>query len=259
MDQSGDVPRTKPAVRPKDAPSGGPAAATGPARRLTARERVRAELTREIKESARAQLAAGGASSLSLRAISRELSMASSAIYRYYPSRDALLTALIIDAYDAIGAHVEPVESRVRRSDLTGRWRAICAGVRSWALANPHEYALIFGSPVPGYAAPEDTIAPAARVPNLLIALLVDLHAAGRSGRGQAAPLPRAVKAAIAPVRSAIPPEVPDELVVRGLMAWTYLFGALSFELFGQRQNVIGNLGVFFDHEMARIGATLGL
>src|SRR5579862_6917052 len=74
---------------------------------VTARERARAELTREIKEEARRQLAAVGANGLSLRAVARELGMVSSALYRYYPSRDDLLTALIIDAYNALGAAAE--------------------------------------------------------------------------------------------------------------------------------------------------------
>src|SRR5262249_58783161 len=73
----------------------------------TARERARAELTREIKDEARRQLVTSGAGGLSLRAVARELGMVSSALYRYFPSRDDLLTALIIDAYDAIGAAVE--------------------------------------------------------------------------------------------------------------------------------------------------------
>jgi AcrR family transcriptional regulator len=88
----------------------------------TARERARAELTREIKEEARRQLAATGADGLSLRAVARELGMVSSALYRYYPSRDDLLTALIIDAYDAIG---EAAEQRHRRREArrSGRGR----------------------------------------------------------------------------------------------------------------------------------------
>src|ERR1700743_118342 len=81
------------------APAGG--------RARTARERARVELTREIKEEARRQLAEAGAGGLSLRAVARELGMVSSALYRYSPSRDELLTALIIDAYDAIGAAAE--------------------------------------------------------------------------------------------------------------------------------------------------------
>ena len=132
-----------------------------PARR-TARERVRAEITREITDTARAQLAASGAAALSLRAVARDLGMVSSAIYRYFASRDELLTALIIDGYNAIGAAVEHADATCARDDYRGRWLAGCRAARAWAVAHPHEYALIYGSPVPGYQAPADTIAPAA-------------------------------------------------------------------------------------------------
>ena len=64
----------------------------------TARARVRDELTREIKEVARAHLVEKGSAALSLRAVARELGMVSSAVYRYFPSREELLTALIVDA-----------------------------------------------------------------------------------------------------------------------------------------------------------------
>src|ERR1700737_1118305 len=130
----------------------------------TARERARAELTHEIKEEARRQLAAEGAPRLSLRAVARELGMVSSALYRYFPSRDDLLTALIIDAYESIGAQVEAADAARPPADLRGRWRAMAQAVRKGALAHPHEYALVYGSPVPGYSAPQETIVPASRV-----------------------------------------------------------------------------------------------
>ncbi len=114
----------------------------------TARERARAELTREIKEAARRQLAAQGAQGLSLRAVARELGMVSSALYRYFPSRDELLTALIIDAYDALGSAAEAASAGLPAAEVRGRWRAVCGAMRDWALAHPHEYALIYGSPV---------------------------------------------------------------------------------------------------------------
>src|ERR1700748_3847967 len=97
-------------------------AAQGTGRARTARERARTELTREIKEEARRQLAASGAEGLSLRAVARELGMVSSALYRYYPSRDDLLTALIIDAYDAIGGTAE--EAAAGRGSARERWTA---------------------------------------------------------------------------------------------------------------------------------------
>ena len=143
------------------------------------RARVRAELTREIAEVARRHLASDGAAALSLRAVARELGMASSAVYRYFPSRDDLLTALIVDAYDAMGEAAEVADAERPGSDLIGRWQAACAAVRTWALANPHEYALVYGSPVPGYAAPEATIGPAGRVGVVLCRIVADGIASG--------------------------------------------------------------------------------
>ena len=146
----------------------------------TARERARTEITQEILDAARGYLATDGAPALSLRAIARDLGMASSALYRYFDSRDALLTRLIIDAYDSLGAAAEASESVVDRADLAGRFTAICHAVRAWALAHPNEYALIYGSPVPGYVAPTDTVAPASRVTTLLMRILIDATTAGR-------------------------------------------------------------------------------
>ena len=101
----------------------------------TARERARAEITREILDAARGYLATDGAPALSLRAIARDLGMASSALYRYFKSRDELLTRLIIDAYDSLGAAAEASEAAIDRADLAGRFTAICHAVRTWALA----------------------------------------------------------------------------------------------------------------------------
>src|SRR3954454_7856799 len=140
----------------------------------TARERVRIELTNEIKDVARRQLAVHGSAGLSLRAVARAVGMVSSAVYRYFPSRDELLTALIIDAYAAVGMAVTDAEAAVRRNDPIGRWMAACGALRTWAIATPHEYALIFGSPVPGYRAPQDTIDPATIVPVVLLKIIAD-------------------------------------------------------------------------------------
>src|ERR1700678_3951868 len=92
-------------------------------RAATARERARAELSREIKEEARRRFADSGAGGLSLRAVARELGMVSSALYRYYPSRDDLLTALIIDAYDAIGEAGEQAIADEKPDESWGRDR----------------------------------------------------------------------------------------------------------------------------------------
>jgi AcrR family transcriptional regulator len=223
----------------------------------TARARARAELTREIVETARRHLAVEGAAGLSLRAVARDLGMVSSAVYRYFPSRDDLLTALILDAYNALGEAAETAEARVGRHDLRGRWLAVAHAARDWALERPQEWSLIYGSPVPGYAAPTDTIAPASRLTALLVALLAEEEGAGLAPEPR--PVPRAVRSALAPVRASIPDVVADDLVVRGLMAWTELIGTISLEVNGQFHNVIADPDEYFDHVMRRIAAVLGL
>jgi AcrR family transcriptional regulator len=200
----------------------------------TARERARAEITAEILGAARRYLATDGAPALSLRAIARDLGMASSALYRYFGSRDELLTRLIVDAYDSLGAAAEASEAAVDRDDLPGRFAAVCRAVRTWALANANEYALIYGSPVPGYVAPADTVGPATRVSILLLQILIDAEAQGQ------VPAEEIQDAkALAPILSQLPPDFPSALVQRGLMAWTGLFGVVSFELYGQLHQVV--------------------
>ena len=207
----------------------------------TARERARAEITGEILDAARGYLATDGAPALSLRAIARDLGMASSALYRYFKSRDELLTRLIIDAYDSLGAAAEVREATIDRNDLAGRFTATCDAVRAWALAHPNEYALIYGSPVPGYVAPADTVQPATRVTALLLHIIVDAATAARvpAADTQDAEAQRMVTA-LSPMRSYLPPDVPGPLVQRALMVWTNLFGVVSFELYGQLHEVVG-------------------
>ncbi|HEY9409658.1 MAG TPA: TetR/AcrR family transcriptional regulator [Jiangellaceae bacterium] len=215
------------------------------------RERVRDELVREIKDVARRHLSEQGAAGLSVRAITREMGMASSAVYRYYPSRDALLTALIIDAYDGVGAAAAAADAAVPRTDHLGRWIAIFRAVRAWALANPHEYALVYGSPVPGYVAPADTVAPAARVAYLLVAVVVDASASGTlEPLDDDVPLTddlrRDAEARLTEIIAELLGERTDVVAAMGpsvalgvVDAWTALFGAVSFELFGHYHRVI--------------------
>ena len=218
----------------------------------TARERARAELTQEIVDTARRHLATDGAAGLSLRAVARDLGMVSSAVYRYFPSRDDLLTRLIIDAYDALGDAAEEAEHRVRRTDLMGRWLAVAHASRDWALAHPAEWTLIYGSPVPGYEAPQDTIPPATRVTvTLLVPLLADVQA--RGGVLDPRPVPRAARAALAPAQAGLPPGVPEDLIYRGLMAWTMLIGMISLEINGQYTAIISDREEFFEHVMRRM------
>jgi AcrR family transcriptional regulator len=209
------------------------------------RARVRAELTAEIKALARQQMAAQGATSLSLRAIARDLGMVSSAVYRYFPSRDELLTALIIDSYNEVGEVAERADAIGDRDDLAGRWRRVSDGAFRWARANPAEYSLIFGTPVPGYAAPEDTIGPATRFTVVLIGLMADAVRLGARPAVTVEPGP-SVQADLQRVRQQLDVDIDDVAFLAGMQVWMGLFGTITFILFGQLNNVITDVDEFF-------------
>jgi AcrR family transcriptional regulator len=208
----------------------------------TARERVRAELTSEITDAARRQLADVGAAALSLRAVAREVGMVSSAVYRYFPSRDDLLTRLIIDGYDALGEAAEAADEPA--APLEQRWSAVCTAVRAWARAHPHEYALLYGSPVPGYAAPRRTVEPAARVPRLVLALVSGSDVP--SAESGVSPVDDRLHHVLRGIREFAGADLGDEPAMRALSAWSGLIGAISLELFGHLTNAVDDYDVWF-------------
>ena len=215
------------------------------------REQNRAENTEAIKAMAREHLARDGAASLSLRAVARDVGMVSSAVYRYFASRDDLLTALIVDAYDAVGQAAEDADAAAPADDLEARWLAIAGAIRDWARASPHEYALVYGSPVPGYAAPTDTILPAARVSLVFLGLVAEGVRRGVVDVDDSFETTRVLRQDFARLRGAVP-GVPDGVVARGLLVWTQLFGHISYELFGHLHNVITDYDALFELEMSR-------
>jgi AcrR family transcriptional regulator len=223
----------------------------------TARERVRAELIAEITDVARRQLAEVGAAALSLRAVARELGMASSAVYRYFPSRDELLTRLIIDGYDALGAAAEKADDPAQ--EPRERWLAVCAAVRTWAKLHPHEYALLYGSPVPGYRAPEATVPPASRVGVVLGKILGDAARSGalpKAGGGRDALL---ISNDAVAVLGGEHPAIDERVRVRALLAWSSVYGAISFELFGHFVGSVSDADRFYDQAMTELAAMVGL
>ena len=147
-------------------------------------------MTGEILAVAAQHVARDGAAALSLRSIARDLGMAPSALYRYFDGRDALLSALILAAYEALAVEAERAADGAERGVPPGtggdaaRWVEVPRALRRWALEHPHQWGLIFGTPVPGYQAPEDTVEPYARVAVALVRPLVAAQQAGRLGPG---------------------------------------------------------------------------
>ncbi|HST81191.1 MAG TPA: WHG domain-containing protein [Kineosporiaceae bacterium] len=223
------------------------------------RARVRAEMIDEIKAIARRHLSTDGAN-LSLRAVARDMGMVSSAIYRYFASRDELLTALIVDAYNAVGAAAEAGDAAITdREDLRGRWLGICTAVRRWALSAPAEYALLYGSPVPGYAAPPQTTLAATRTPTVMGQIIVDGFSSGVLADAGVEALSEELKSDFSKLGGALAPGIPESMLALGMIGWIHLFGAVSFELFGQLNNAIEARDEYFDYQMRHLAEMIGI
>lgn len=227
------------------------------------RQQARARITSELMDAARRQLAEVGAAGLSLREVAREIGMVSSAVYRYVESRDELLTRLIIESYDALGAEAERAsDAATARGDLE-RWAATGHAIRRWSLEHPHEHLLLYGSPVPGYAAPEDTIAPATRVTFALVGIVGEAASGGRLE--PAAGPPAEVSAAFAGELTALAGVLEQDAlaapdtVLAVLTAWTQMFGLIGFEITNQTRNVVTDHEALFDAAVRRLAHHIGL
>ncbi|MCS0645103.1 TetR/AcrR family transcriptional regulator [Curtobacterium flaccumfaciens] len=253
----------------------------------TARALARQTVTADILAAARTRLTDEGPAALSLRAVARDVGMVSSAVYRYFPSRDDLLTALLITDYDELGAAVEAAGAAAGPAP-GARWVAMCRAIRDWSIAHPGDFALLFGSSVPGYAAPRETVVPASRTALALVRVVADAvasgapgtsgapgasgaagscvtstpGAAGRPGSPTAPPAAPgvagpAVADGVATLRS-FGITLPDEVLVRTLMAWTTVFGTISFELFGHFVGSVSDPAAYFDQVIVRLADDLG-
>ncbi len=211
-----------------------------------------------IKETARKQIAMKGAATLSLRAIARELDITAPAIYHYFPNRDALVTALIVDAYNSLRDAIRASQAAAEAS-CAERILASARAYRGWALAHPEEYNLIFGTPIPNYSAPMEIISPAAEGS---MAVLIDvLDAAWRDGvlktSGAFTTEPEMIRAWV------------DKFGYRGdpavihftLASWAQIHGLVSLELYGHFSAVAepGTVEDFFETEIRAMLARMGV
>lgn len=198
----------------------------------TRRERVRAETAGEILDAARAQLRESGAAQLSLRAVAGALGMSPAGLYRYYDSREGLLTALITDGFTELAAAVDRARAAADGQDLRDVLVAAVLAFREWAIAQPHEFGLLYGDPIPGYAAPEGgpTSVASRRVGAALVPPLVE---AWRAGRLRVPGIAGKPDAAARRWASAIDPDLPPEVGAVILGVWTRLHGLVVLEVFG--------------------------
>jgi AcrR family transcriptional regulator len=200
-----------------------------PATRAQARERTQ----QRILELGRAHLTRYGAASLSLRAIARDLDLVSSAVYRYVASRDDLLTLLVVDAYTELADQVTSAHAAQAPDDFRAQVAACCREFRRWAVAEPARYALLYGSPVPGYQAPaEQTTEPGTRVIGLILRTVASAAAQNRiqlADNRFPAPIPD-----LDVIRAEFGIDLDDRAIVALLSLWSELVGMTSLEVFGQ-------------------------
>jgi AcrR family transcriptional regulator len=229
----------------------------------TPRERARAQTIADIVRLGREHLAIHGAAALSLRAVARDLGVVSSAVYRYVASRDELLTLLLVDAYNELGDAVDAAVSSRPEGDFAGRFAALGLAVRDWALREPARYGLLFGSPVPGYQAPAgQTTTPGTRVIYSLVGILDAAYRAREltPPPARTAVVPPALATDFEAIRAGLGLAVPDVLIANGVLVWTSLFGAVSFEVFGQYgPDTFSARDELFEHHLTVLARVAGL
>jgi AcrR family transcriptional regulator len=224
---------------------------------ITPRARARAQMISDILNVAQRQLATTGPAELSLRAIARELGMVSSAIYRYMPSKTELLTHLLIAGFNDLGEVAEKTARNSAKLAPAERWVQVTKSIREWALIQPQRWALLFGSPIPGYAAPIATVDPATRLPRVLFTLVLE-SAATPPEKPRDYPWPSTD--ILLPIKNQIPPDSLNDVdLIHILRAWSGVIGSISFELFGHRRGVVTDFAEYFTVEQQQVADELGL
>ncbi len=206
-----------------------------------------------IKQTAWQQIAVHGAPALSLRAIARALGITAPAIYNYYPDRDTLVTALIIDAYTSFGDAQLAARDAVPSDNLVGRLRATGIAYRQWAITYPERYQLIFGTPIPGYVAPVEQVLPAAA--RALSALVSVIEALRLAGRLHAPPLPE-IPPAYQPMFAQwqhYGGDCDPQSFALAMLIWARVHGLVSLEIGRQIPPFGADGAALYRYEMERI------
>jgi AcrR family transcriptional regulator len=208
-------------------------------------------LQEAIKKTAWKQIAEFGAPALSLRAIARDLKITAPAIYNYFPRRDDLVTALIVDAYTSLADAEEDALVGLPADDYATRLADIGRAYRQWALAHPERYNLIFGTPISGYEAPAELTVPAAT--RALAVMMSVLQAALQAGKLRVPPEYEATSPEMLSQIGewhALQPGFDSRVLHFGLVVWGVVHGLVSLEIYGQFPPMIRNTDELFEIEV---------
>ncbi|PFG20281.1 TetR/AcrR family transcriptional regulator [Serinibacter salmoneus] len=234
---------------------------------MTPRERARARTEQEIRAIAWRHLEEQGAAALSLRAIAREVGIVSSAIYRYVPSREELLTDLIIEGYtdlaDAAGAAEAGLLAQDGEASPRLRWLAVVRAVAAWARRRPAAWTLLYGSPVPGYAAPpERTTDAGTRVMIRLAHIVADASVRGeqRTVLTAGIEVPPGLASGLREASRAVGLDGDERVVADTVLGWTLVIALITSELFEQfGRETFADTGAWLDFALETTATAAGL
>ena len=212
------------------------------------RERYRAHVRHEVKQAALRQLAEAGPAAVSVSAIGKQLGVSGPALYRYFASRDELLTELVIDAYHDLADALRPAASRVPGLDPRARLEGVARAYRSWALAQPHRYRLLFGPPLPGYDAHAGRLVDASqRAMSQLLDILRE------SGDGTIEPPAEPLASQLAAWAQPQDPGIDPATALRAVLIWSRLHGIVSLEIAGNFASMGIDPGQLFETQLASL------
>ncbi|MGW0521509.1 TetR/AcrR family transcriptional regulator [Crossiella sp. NPDC003009] len=227
---------------------------------VTPRQSAREHMMRDIVRVGREHLTSVLPAELSLRAVARDLGVVPSALYRYVRDREALITLLIVDAYNELGDEVDAALAAAARRSHRNRLEAAVLAAHAWAAREPSRFALLYGTPVPGYAAPgEQTMRPGTR---LVYAIAMLAEDAWRTGKLTAvtAPLTKSVRADMEKLRHDHGLTMPVGNVARVYGLWSAIVGAILFDTFGQyARDTVTDPEAFLRAHIAGLAGTIGL
>jgi AcrR family transcriptional regulator len=224
----------------------------------TMRERYRAQVRSEVKQAALRQIANSGPEGLSVSAIGKELGVSGPALYRYFASRDDLLTELVIDAYDDLAGALraaadqaaDQAPDQAAGPEPRARFEAVARAYRSWALAQPHRYRLLFGPPLPGYDAHAQRLVDASQAAmGQLLGVLRELR------DGPAAPPPEPLASQLTAWVQAHDPGIDPATALRAVLTWSRLHGLVSLEIAGSFTSMGIDPGQVFEAQLATLTA----
>jgi AcrR family transcriptional regulator len=232
------------------------------------REEQHTAIRAEFKSAAHRLMEKEGTAGISIRAIGREMDMSAPAIYHYYPNQEALITDLILDAFGALADRLEQTRQNCAELPAVEQLRKVLLAYREWALAYPIDFQLIYGNPIPGYTAPEESTEPAATRSFIIIAGLIAqvIETPGFSPQLEYSRIPvqlephfQELGRQLAQMGFDTAPALPELALYLTSVGWPVIHGIIMLELFNHLQPVVGDVDAFYYGEVENLLRRLGM